>query len=427
MKKYILSESQFRGLLKNLNEDDADFLADDNINYDTVSTIDDLKNFVEKKGEEYKEKSKTKQASKYISDVLKSINDIDDKEVFERYFTKILSLISKYKRGSFSIKKLAEIVKELSKKDINLAKEELELIIKIFEDERFTSKHGEKLLRYITGRGQVDLDKFYDQTKKAYLEYEESFVTGNVSPFTLYRTSPRLSVRLDGGVKFQKINIRPDVFNRLTSDVARVSYLIDEISKYDRPENPYDLITYVIRSLKFRIDFQFDDTNVKSDLVTNQPLLVVTNKGKKSLVDQGKYVEIKSKSYKTPDFLSEFFKYDATDANYNKLVGEMSKVSSENAADLLKHFTSVLVNKLKSTLNQTNGGDIINHLTNNMGGIIFADEVFVPKKFLEFYWNDIGFARKPRLSIFYNLKNGYKAYKINRVNNEFTNILTPLV
>ena len=60
MKKYILSESQFRGLLKNLNEDDADFLADDNINYDTVSTIDDLKNFVEKKGEEYKEKSKTK-------------------------------------------------------------------------------------------------------------------------------------------------------------------------------------------------------------------------------------------------------------------------------------------------------------------------------------------------------------------------------
>ena len=132
MGKYILLESQFQHLLKNLNEDDADFLSDDNIDYGNISTISDLKNFVEKKGEEYKTKSKTNQASKYISDVLKSINDIDDKEVFERYFTKILSLISKYKRGSFSIKKLAEIVKELSNKDINLAKEELELIIKIY-------------------------------------------------------------------------------------------------------------------------------------------------------------------------------------------------------------------------------------------------------------------------------------------------------
>lgn len=427
MKKYILSESQFRGLLKNLNEDDADFLADDNIDYGSVSTIDDLKNFVEKKGQEYKEKTKTNQASKYISDVLKSINDIDDKEVFERYFTKILSLISKYKRGSFSIKKLAEIVKELSKKDINLAKEELELIIKIFEDERFTSKHGDKLLRYITGRGQIDLDKFYDQAKKAYMEYEESFVTGSVSPFTLYRTSPRLSVRLDGGIKFKNVNIRPEVYNGLNSDLARVSYLIDEISKYENPESPYDLIRYVINSLKFRVDFQFDKTNVKSDLITNQPLLVVTNKGKKPLVNQGKFVEIKSKSYTTPDFLSEFFKYDASDANYNKLLGSISQISEENPAELLKYFTSVLVDKLKSTLNKTNGDEIISHLTDNMGGIIFANEVFIPKKFLKFYWNNIGFARKPRLSIFYELKDEYKGYKITRVNDEFTNILTPLV
>ena len=62
-----------------------------------------------------------------------------------------------------------------------------------------------------------------------------------------------------------------------------------------------------------------------------------------------------------------------------------------------------------------------------MGGIIFANEVFIPKKFLKFYWNNIGFARKPRLSIFYELKDEYKGYKITRVNDEFTNILTPLV
>ena len=53
--------------------------------------------------------------------------------------------------------------------------------------------------------------------------------------------------------------------------------MIDEISKYENPESPYDLIRYVINSLKFRVDFQFDKTNVKSDLITNQPLLVVTN------------------------------------------------------------------------------------------------------------------------------------------------------
>jgi hypothetical protein len=36
-------------------------------------------------------------------------------------------------------------------------------------------------------------------------------------------------------------------------------------------------------------------------------------------------------------------------------------------------------------------------------------------------------AREPRLSIFYELKDEYKGYKITRVNDEFTNILTPLV
>ena len=57
-----------------------------------------------------------------------------------------LNLISKYKSGSFSLKKLSELIKQLYSKDPQTAKFQIESVISIFEDPRFSERHKKKLI-----------------------------------------------------------------------------------------------------------------------------------------------------------------------------------------------------------------------------------------------------------------------------------------
>jgi hypothetical protein len=124
------------------------------------------------------------------------------------------------------------------------------------------------------------------------------------------------------------------------------------------------------------------------------------------------FIEVKYKPYDDPSYLSEFFKVDASDIN-NKLIMEgLSKI--RNIGDLKTSFIVFMSNlseNLKKTMESLEGDKIIEHLTNDLSGIIFKDNIFIPKKNIKFYWNSIGYAKRNRLSIWYEVVNP-EIYKI---------------
>ena len=108
---------QVMGLISedsNLNEPDKKTIIDLNTPVDlNISSIDGLKTAVKKQGLQYGKDTLTRERGIDLSNLLKSIENLEDKEIYEDYFVKISNLISKYKSGSFSLKKLTEIIKPM--------------------------------------------------------------------------------------------------------------------------------------------------------------------------------------------------------------------------------------------------------------------------------------------------------------------------
>ena len=83
-----------------------------------------------------------------------------------------------------------------------------------------------------------------------------------------------------------------------------------------------------------------------------------------------------------------------------------------NGKSTFKVFMSNLTENLKKTMITTDGEKIIEHLTNNMSGIIFRGNIFIPKKDISFYWNNVGWANRDRLSIWYKVSQNPTVYKL---------------
>ena len=84
------------------------------VDFSKVSSLDDLKNAVTSTGLQHGEETKTRNRSLELRKMLSAIDKLEDKEIFEKYFTKLSDLISIYKKDSFSLKKLSEIIIDLS-------------------------------------------------------------------------------------------------------------------------------------------------------------------------------------------------------------------------------------------------------------------------------------------------------------------------
>ena len=67
-----------------------------------ISSLDDLKSAVKKTGLQYGKETLSRGRGVDLSDLLKFIEDLEDKEIYEEYFIKISNLISKYKSGSLN-------------------------------------------------------------------------------------------------------------------------------------------------------------------------------------------------------------------------------------------------------------------------------------------------------------------------------------
>lgn len=418
---------QVMGLISedsNLNEPDKKTIIDLNTPVDlNISSIDDLKTAVKKQGLQYGKDTLSRERGIDLSNLLKSIENLEDKEIYEDYFIKISNLISKYKSGSFSLKKLTEIIKQLYSKDPQIAKSQIEAVIAIFQDPRFSESHKRKLISILTGSQEINLDKFYRETTLAYQDYENSLAEGELSPFIIYRTSPRLKVNLLEDFTFNNFTIYADKFNSQDSDLNKVIYILDEISNAKYYSTGDEVISKVISSLKFGFDFNFDKENVKADLKLKDSLVYEDRLEKKvyTVAKKGSNVEVKYNLYNKPSYLSEFFKIDASDKNYNIITEKLSQVPRiKDVTSSFKILMSSLATNLSNTIKSTNGNEIMEHLTQDMGGIIFKDNIFIKKEDINFYWNNVGYANKSRLSLYYDVNENPTLYKISKTDLGFS-------
>jgi hypothetical protein len=405
-----------------LTEDDTIDLTK-NIDISSNPSLGKLKKDAVSIGLQHNKGSKTRERGLELKKMLSSIEGLEDKEIFEKYFQKIAELISKYKSKSIAIKKLAEIVYDLSQKDINVAKQQIEDIIKIFEDPRFADKHKNRLIKILTDRGNVDLDNFYNETKRAYADYENSFAEGENSPFSIYRTSPQLKVLLSKDYSYNNMVISAREFNSQDSDISKVLYLIEKLISVKIYGDANDIISKIISSLSFTFNFNYSPENVKADLMLRDSLIYEDRITKKvvRIAQKGGLMEIKYKPFKEPSYLSEFFKIDASNVNYSLIIEGLSKIPKiTDVKTAFKVFMSSLIGNLKKTMVTTDGEKIIEHLTNNLSGIIFKDNIFIPKSDISFYWNSVGYANRDRLSIWYKVSGNPTIYKISSTSQGFS-------
>jgi DNA-binding ferritin-like protein (Dps family) len=405
-----------------LTEDDTIDLTK-NIDISSNPSLEKLKKDAVSIGLQHNKGSKTRERGLELKKMLSSIEGLEDKKTFEKYFQKIAELISKYKSKSIAIKKLAEIVYDLSQKDINVAKQQIEDIIKIFEDPRFADKHKNRLIKILTDRGNIDLDNFYNETKRAYADYENSFAEGENSPFSIYRTSPQLKVLLLKDYSYNNMVISAREFNSQDSDISKVLYLIEKLISVKIYGDANDIISKIISSLSFTFNFNYSPENVKADLMLRDSLIYEDRITKKvvRIAQKGGLMEIKYKPFKEPSYLSEFFKIDASNVNYSLIIEGLSKIPKiTDVKTAFKVFMSSLIGNLKKTMVTTDGEKIIEHLTNNLSGIIFKDNIFIPKSDISFYWNSVGYANRDRLSIWYKVSGNPTIYKISSTSQGFS-------
>ena len=394
-----------------------------NIDISSNPSLKKLKNDAVTIGLQHNKGTKTRERGLELKKMLSSIEGLEDKETFEKYFQKIAELISKYKSKTIAIKKLAEIVYDLAQKDINVAKQQIEDIIKIFEDPRFADKHKNRLIKILTDRSNVDLDNFYTETKRAYADYENSFAEGESSPFSIYRTSPQLKVLLSKDYSYNNMVISAREFNSQDSDISKVLYLIEKLISVKIYGDANDIISKIISSLSFAFNFNYSPENVKADLILRDSLIYEDRITKKvvRIAQKGGLMEIKYKKFKEPSYLSEFFKIDASNVNYSLIIEGLSKIPKiTDVKTAFKVFMSSLIGNLKKTMVTTDGEKIIEHLTNNLSGIIFKDNIFIPKSDISFYWNSVGYANRDRLSIWYKVSGNPTIYKISSTSQGFS-------
>jgi len=189
------------------------------------------------------------------------------------------------------------------------------------------------------------------------------------------------------------------------------------------------VISKVISSLKFKFDFNFSDENVKADLKLKEALYYENRDSRKvyTIAKKGSDVEVKYKLYNKPSYLSEFFKIDATDKNYNIIIRSLENVPRiKDINATYKLLMSTLANNLSNTINKTNGNQILEHLIKNLSGIIFKDNIFIKKEDISFYWNNVGYANKSRLSLYYDVNENPTLYKISKTNMGFSRFVQKL-
>ena len=426
--KVIITESQYNFLIDFINENDEVVIdLNEPIDLSKYDSIDEIIRAVKSLSLRHGKGTQSRNIYLDIDNLLSSLENISDKTLFNSYIKIIMNLISKYKSGSYTLKKLQILLESMLSMDESEMLKKMEDIINIYDDSRFEEKHKKSLFKELE-KPNPDFLNFYNKTIKKFREYELSFVEGSDSPFTSFFTSPRLGIELSKDLNYLNVYISRSDFNGKSSDVEKVNYLISKLAQVKSfSKSPNEIISEMISMLSFKINFNFSDKNVKADLKVVKNLLYFDSSSVKTIVvaKQGQDVEIKNNPYNKPYYLSEFFKVDATKENEQFLLNGLSYMPKMK--DIKESF-KVLMGSLSKNLRQNllssdMGEKIINHLTDNLAGMIFSNLIFIPKDYIKFYWNNVGYANKPRLSIYYEVISNPMIYKLQHGENGFEQYL----
>lgn len=211
----------------------------------------------------------------------------------------------------------------------------------------------------------LDIDKIIRDAKSTkYREYENSFVGPH---FKEYRT--KLQLKYELSVDGELINS----FNELVSKAFIMNKSLDSLVD--------DLYQSIINK------YSVDDF-IKADLECKSPLY---DESSNVIIRPGDSVEVKYLDMYADSYLSEFFAIyknksrDEFTTTYNKII-------------------DALYLKFKSE-----GQYILDSITDNLSGIFYKSNTFIPIENIELYWSNVGRAKpnlERRLSIRYRLKPG---------------------
>lgn len=426
--KVIITESQYNFLINLINENN-EVVIDLNqpIDLSKYNSIDEIIRAVKSLSLRHGKGTQSRNIYLDIDNLLSSLENISDKNLFNSYIKIIMNLISKYKSGSYTLKKLQILLDSMLSMGESEMLKKMEDIINIYDDSRFEEKHKKSLFKELE-KPNPDFLNFYNKTIKKFREYELSFVEGSDSPFTSFFTSPRLSIELSKDLNYLNVHVSKLDFNEKSSDVEKVNYLISKMVQVKSfSKSPNEIISEMISLLNFKINFNFSNKNVKADLKVVKNLLYFDPLSVKTFViaKQGQDVEIKNNPYNKPYYLSEFFKVDATKENEQFLLNGLSYMPKmKDDKESFKVLMDSLSKNLRQNLLSSDMGEkIINHLTENLAGMIFSNSIFIPKDYIKFYWNNVGYASKPRLSIYYEVIDNPMIFKMQRGNNGFEQYL----
>jgi hypothetical protein len=428
--KISITENQFMVLKRNLmfeQETEKILYLDKKIDFSKLNTIDEIKDAIKIVGLQHSKGSQSRGLPKEIEILFQKLDELTDKSKFEHYFKILINLMSRYKSGSFTLRKLKELLESLLLMGEDEMEEKINHTIEIFSDSRFSERNKKSLIKLLTASSRVDFSDFFDKTIRKFREYEVSFLDGDSSPFVGYFTSPRMRINLIKDYNFGDVTFSKIDFNSQKSDVERAAYLIKKLSEIKTFRPVETLMEEVLLNLKFGFDFPFTEKNIKADLVQISDLLSFDSKLMRTTIigKKGQFVEIKNNAYNKPYYLSEFFKVDASGEAEIYLVDLISKIPKiKDPKSGFAFFMYLLAQNFRRTLLGSGEGEkIINHLTDNLSGMIFSNDIFIPKKDLTFYWNIIGYAKKPRISIFYSVSDDADVFRIEKNENGYTNKL----
>jgi len=246
------------------------------------------------------------------------------------------------------------------------------------------SKHGEEkskkiiditLTKFKKNGVSLGIEKFLNSIKTmAHKDYEDSFIGDH---FESYRTRLELK-RIDN------------------NEVLTIQKMVDDV--YDGKTT----VEEVVQRLYGVIIRNYNAENmVKADLICKKPLVDVNGK---IIVGENQYVEVKKIDYETDSYLSEFMAlYKKSDLPKRTKEPKYKNIYNQIIDGLYKLFNK------KDDKNTITGDSILNDIkNNNFAGIMYDNNIFIPKEYVTLYWSNKGQrgCDEHRLSIRYRINGG---------------------
>lgn len=384
----------------------VDQIIDRGLTNNTLSNFDKFICYLLNVGKKYGYGTIARKKSYGLDELVGYLNNIEIESDIKMFLLKLGSVLKNYSDRTI-LTKIFDILLSLSAKPSEEIIDLIDKSIAIMDHERFNEKRKKDLNDFImnTEVNSQNFDQFMENffsTLSPSLKYEKSFE--HEKYFVLDQTSPQIDVTLQGDV-FTKygVSIKKDRFDNEISDLNKVLYLINSISrcKNCEGESKKNVVEDTFSKLNFNI---VGDGQGKRDLTALEDLGYKDYDNLKQkeivleLIKKGKGVEVKYKPSNQGSYLSEFFKVDSTEKNTNTIKSALHMIGVD-----YKFFMEKLVDRLFEAAKKTS---IISDLTKNLSGIIFNENTFIQNKDnnIKFYWCKNGYANKDRLTVCYKVE-----------------------